>query len=357
MSFVDPDSNLAMIRHGVKTGIAAVLAYGIAHLFHLEFGYWAALSAVIVMQVNVADSIRMCLYRFSGTAVGAVMGMVAILIFPETPVMTMLALFCSAGFCAYMTRYNVRYRMAAITVCIVLLASLGEDNRLVFGMFRVIEIGVGVVAAFVVSILLWPVRAGTALKARLRARFNDCAQSYDALMEAFLSLQVEVDAHLLDRLQADILEDRILYQKVLHHERWMYGEDTDLLGLKVRTLEKCCAHLQTMLHALNSGQGIGYEILMKSELHELTSLTVDGMRRINSGQIPQVDRLERALEQAESRLLELREGGATRRFHLQKLVQFFSFYHGAQSLGQDICLYGQDPLFTASQDLAEGAAE
>jgi len=269
----------------------------------------------------------------------------------------MLALFCSAGFCAYMTRYNVRYRMAAITVCIVLLASLGEDNRLVFGMFRVIEIGVGVVAAFVVSILLWPVRAGTALKARLRARFNDCAQSYDALMEAFLSLQVEVDAHLLDRLQADILEDRILYQKVLHHERWMYGEDTDLLGLKVRTLEKCCAHLQTMLHALNSGQGIGYEILMKSELHELTSLTVDGMRRINSGQIPQVDRLERALEQAESRLLELREGGATRRFHLQKLVQFFSFYHGAQSLGQDICLYGQDPLFTASQDLAEGAAE
>ncbi|MDD4649476.1 MAG: FUSC family protein [Desulfoplanes sp.] len=351
MSFVDPDSNLAMIRHGCKTGFAAVLAYGIAQLFHLEFGYWAALSAVIVMQVNVADSIRMCLYRFSGTAVGAVIGMVAILIFPETPVMIMLALFCSAGFCAYMTRYNVRYRMAAITVCIVLLASLGQENRLVFGMFRVIEISVGVAAAFVVSVLLWPVRAGNALKARLRDRFNDCARNYDALMEAFLSLQVEVDPHLLDRLQSDILEDRILYQKVLHHERWMYGEDTDLLGLKVRTLEKCCAHLQTMHHALNSEHGKGYEILMKSELHDLATITIDGMRRINAGQIPQMDQLALVLEKAESKLLELREGGATRRFHLQKLVQFFSFYHGVQSMGQDIFLYGQDPLFTSSEPL------
>ena len=351
MPFIDPDSNLAMLRHGFKTGVAAVLAYATAQLCQLEFGYWAALSAVIVMQVNVADSIRMCLYRFSGTAVGAFIGMVAILIFPETPAMIMLSLFCCAAFCAYMTRYNVRYRMAAITVCIVLLASLGQENRLIFGMFRVVEIGVGVAAAFVVSVLLWPVRAGTALKARLMERFNDCARMYDTLMEAFLSLQIELAPHLLNRLQAQILEDRVLYQKVLHHERWMYNEDSDLLGLKVRTLERCSIHLQTMLHALNSEGGRGYEILMEHELHDLASITMDGMRRISSGQPLQTDRLAHALERAESRLLELREGGATRRFHLQKLVQFFAFYHGAQSMGKALLLYGQDPLFIACNRL------
>jgi len=77
MAFIDPDSHPAMLRHGLKTGIAAVLAYGLACLFHLKYGYWAALSAVIVMQVYVADSVQMCLYRFSGTAVGAVIGMAA----------------------------------------------------------------------------------------------------------------------------------------------------------------------------------------------------------------------------------------------------------------------------------------
>ncbi len=110
MSFVDPDSHQAMIRHAVKTGLAAVPACTIAWLCNLEFLYWAGLSAVIVMQVNVTDSIRMCLYRFSGTAVGAFIGIAAIVIFPENRVMTMLALFCSVRFCAYMTRYSVRYR-------------------------------------------------------------------------------------------------------------------------------------------------------------------------------------------------------------------------------------------------------
>lgn len=345
MPFLDPDSHQAMLRHGIKTGIAAVLAYGIAHLFQLKYGYWAALSAVIVMQVYVADSVQMCLYRFSGTAVGAVIGAVAILIFPETPVMTVLALFLSVTFCAYMTRYNARYRMAAITVCVVVLAGTGQEDRLVFGMFRVVEIGVGVAAAFVVSVALWPVRAGTALKVRLRARFDDCARHYETIMNAFLAMQTGLDPHLLRGLQTDILEDRALFQKVLHHERRMYREDTDLLGLKVRTLEKCCAHLQTMLQALNSEQGQGYEILMECELKELAATTVDVMRCVAAGCGLQTGRLAHALEDAEARLRELRRDGATRRFHLQKLVQFFAFYHSAQSMGRDILLYGQNPVF------------
>lgn len=76
----DLDSHRAMLRHGLKTGIAAVLAFALADLLHLKYGYWASLSSVIVMQVYVADSVQMCLYRFIGTAVGAVIGMIAILV-------------------------------------------------------------------------------------------------------------------------------------------------------------------------------------------------------------------------------------------------------------------------------------
>jgi uncharacterized membrane protein YccC len=333
-----------MLRHALKTGIAAVLAYGIALLFHLKHGYWAPLSSVIVMQVYVADSMQMCLYRFSGTAVGAVIGGIAILLFPATPVMTVLALFCSVAFCAYMTRYNSRYRMASITVCIVVLASLDQENRLVFGMFRVVEIGVGVTAAFVVSVLLWPVRAGTALKARLMERFDDCAHAYETIMEAFLSLQSGLDSELLDRLQADIREGRALYQKVMNHERRIYHEDTDLLGLKVVTLGKCGAHLQAMLQALNSEQGQGYEIIMAEELRHLAYVTMDVMHCIATGCSLNMDTLAKALDRAEVRLMALRQDGATRRFNLQKLIQFFAFYHEVRSMGKDILAYGRDPL-------------
>ena len=346
MAVIDPNSHPAMLRHGLKTGVAAVLAYAVASFFNLKYGYWAALSAVIVMQVYVADSVQMCLYRLSGTAVGAAIGMAAILLFPETPAMTVLALFLSVTFCAYMTRFNVRYRMAAITVCIVVLAgTTDQDNRLVFGMLRVMEIALGVASAFLVSIVLWPLRAGTALKTRLKARFNDCAGHYETIMNAFLAMQSGLDARLLQQLQTDLLEDRALFQKVLRHERRIYNEDTDLLGLKIRTLEKCGGHLQTMLQALNSEQEQGYEIFMENELRELVSSTVDTMRGIASGSGLHGDRLEHALKGAENRLWGLRKDGAIRRFDLQKMIQFFAFFHSAQAMGRDIRTYGQDPLF------------
>jgi uncharacterized membrane protein YgaE (UPF0421/DUF939 family) len=293
------------------------------------------------MQVHVADSIRMCLYRFSGTAVGAFIGIVAIVLFPENRPMTLLALFLSVGFCAYMTRYSEKYRMAAITVCIVVMASIGEESRLVFGMLRVVEIGVGVLCAFVISIVLWPMRAGDALRTRLRERFNAYAEAYKTLMDAFLSLQLEIDPQLVHRLDRDIREDRALYLKIVRHERWVYNENVDLLGRKMGTLEACSTCLQTMLHALNSVDGKGYEIIMEKELRELVAATLTVMSTIGSGGLPRLDELSHALDQAETRLLELREGGATRRFHLQKLVQFFAFYHGAHSMGKAILRYGR----------------
>ena len=344
MPFIDPDSHQAMLRHGIKTGIAAVLAYGIAHLFQLKYGYWAALSAVIVMQVYVADSVQMCLYRFSGTAIGAAIGMAAILLFPETPAMTVLALFLSVTFCAYMTRFNARYRMAAITVCIVVLAGADQGNRLVFGLFRVAEIGVGVASAFAVSIALWPLRAGTALQARLRARFNDCADKYETIMNSFLAMQSGLDQHLLRQFQNDLREDRALFVKVMRHERRIYHENTELLGLKVRTLEKCGNHLQAILQALNTRQEQGYEILMESQLRELMVCTVKNMRGVASEAVPDTAGLDRALKEAENRLWELRRDGATRRFDLQKLIQFFAFFHGTQAMGRDMSAHAQDSM-------------
>jgi uncharacterized membrane protein YccC len=256
--------------------------------------------------------------------------------------MTVLALFLSVTFCAYMTRFNARYRMAAITVCIVVLAGTDQDNRLVFGMFRVVEIAVGVASAFLVSIALWPVRAGSALKARLQTRFNDCAGHYETIMNAFLAMQSGLDPRLLHQLHADLLEDRVLFRKVLRHERRIYNDDTDLLGLKIRTLEKCGGHLQAMLQALNTRQEQGYEILMESELRELVSSTVENMRGIASGIASDTGRLDLALKGAENRLWELRRDGATRRFDLQKLIQFFAFFHSAQAMGRDISAYDLD---------------
>jgi hypothetical protein len=80
---------------------------------------------------------------------------------------------------------------------------------------------------------------------------------------------------------------------------------------------------------------------MEQELRDLVSATQTAMDSIAAGNKPRMDDLALCLDKAESRLLELREGGATRRFHLQKLIQFFTFYHGTQSMGKALIAYGR----------------
>lgn len=339
MKNIPLNSHKAHIIHGIKTGAAAVLAYFAANLFELKFGYWAALSAVIVMQVNVADSIRMCWYRFSGTAIGAFIGIVCIWAFPQTPNMTILALFMSVAFCAYMTRYNERYKMAAITTTIVTLASLGAPNRIEFGLFRVIEIALGVGSAFLVNILVWPMRAAEALKDDLFKQFEECADNYEMLMENFLHKQTGIASSMLNSFHSRMLKNRDIYTKVLRLESLLYIEDTHLLGMKVEMLEKCASHLRSMLHALNNVHGEGYDIIMKEELRTLAKVTSKAMRAIGSKKIPNEKELQNALDAAENRLETLRNEGVTRRFYLQKMVQFFAFYHSAQFICKDILHY------------------
>ncbi len=342
MNFPSFTSHAPHIKHGFKTGIAAVLAYIAADLCSLKFGYWAALSAVIVMQINVADSIKMCWYRFSGTAIGAFIGVLCILIFPQTPHMTLLALFLSVGFCAYMTRYNNRYKMAAITTTIVTLASLGEPNRVEFGLFRVLEIGIGVGSAFITSIAVWPMRASEALKTDLFKQFEECAANYETLMDGFLDKQSCLIPSALEAFNSKLTKNREVYTKVLRLERIIYIEDTQLLGMKVEILEKCASHLRAMLHALNHVHGEGYHIIMEKELRQLAKVTAQAMRDIGSKRIPDEKSLHEALIASQTRLETLRNEGATRRFYLQKMIQFFAFYHGAQFICEDLLRYTRE---------------
>lgn len=330
------------IIHGFKTGIAAILAFIAADLCSLKFGYWAALSAVIVMQVNVADSIKMCWYRFSGTAIGAFIGVLCILVFPQTPYMTILSLFLSVAFCAYMTRYNNRFKMAAITTTIVTLASLGEPNRVEFGLFRVLEIGIGVASAFVTSIVVWPMRASEALKTDLFNQFEECAANYETLMDSFLDKQSCLIPSALEAFNSRMAKNREIFAKVIRLERFIYVEDTQLLGMKVEILEKCASHLRAMLHALNHVHGEGYHIIMEEELRQLAKVTAQAMRDIGSKRVPNEQSLHDALVASQKKLEALRNEGATRRFYLQKMIQFFAFYHSAQFICEDLLRYTRE---------------
>lgn len=380
------DISPAHIRHGLKTGIAAVLALVVADVLHIEYGYWAVISAVIAMQMNVADAIEMCLYRFIGTVMGAVMGVIAIMLFPDTPVWNGVALFVTTGLCAFLTRWDPRYRMAAITVSIVILASAGHAGRIDVGLFRVLEIAIGVGCAFVVTVTLWPVRAAVSLRRDLATQAENCAHHMTTLVDRFLARQTHVPSDLLDPLLRATPRNRERLSKVRRHESLIYFYDNEPLETLSTVVERTTDHLRVMLRSLNACDTDGYDIMMAAEMRALAETVAHTLRRMAAtttgvtgarpgrtapgglagmvkrfslggkgdpvkttgeggtdgakpapGERPRANlALEEAIARADARLRALREAGATKRFDLAMLTQFYAFYYALRQLAEDV---------------------
>ncbi len=324
--------------HGVKTACAAVLAYAITTWLDLELGYWAVISTVIVMQVYVADSIEMCLTRFTGTAAGAVMGVIIILMAPEHPVFIGMSLFIAIGICSALTQYKPRYRMAAITVVIVVMTGITSENVVAFGLSRVYEIFIGILCAFLVSVLVLPRRGVDELTRRLYNQSTTVADTCHLLVDAFVSRQQNVDETLVDDLLKSVWENHALFQKISEHEARIYRSkfNTDF-SCMVTLITRCTEHLRNMVRALNALDDEGYEIILANELKALARQSGDTlMRLMHREPATGVDDLERMIVLLDHRLSGIRQKGLIRRFDSKKLVQIFSFYSSLEYLAEDI---------------------
>jgi len=324
--------------HGLKTAVASVFSYAITAFFNLEYGYWAVFSTVIVMQVYVADSINMCMYRLSGTIIGAALGVLGLLIFPPTFFWTGISIFLFIGICSFMTHYNKRYRMAAITVAIVIMTGLFAPDKIIFGLDRVVEIGIGIFCAFTVSVLVLPVRRVDQLKTNLISQAETCAEKYDTLLKAFLSGQKRVDDDLLKDLSAKVWQNHELYENIKRHEALIYHRKFNThLAAAVATMDRTIEHLRTMLRILNKTEDKAYDIIMEDELVTLAEKSREALLKFvkNDGSY-HPEELEQAAAKAEEKLATLRSRGVTIRFDLQKLIQVYSFYHSMHYLAEDL---------------------
>ena len=324
--------------HGFKTALAAVLAYYITTILTLDFGYWAVISAVIVMQVYVADSVEMCFYRFSGTIIGAAVGVGVLLVMPKTSIFIGVALFATVGACSFLTRYHTRYRMAGITVVIVIMTGLSVQDVFTFGLYRVVEICIGILCAFVVSVLVLPKRKIDMLRSALQRQAKACADQCSTLVHAFISKQQHVDEAPVDDLVKDVWVNHELLQKANRNEALIYSKKfNEKFPLKISVVNRCVEHLRNMVRALNAVDDNGYEIIMSGELQQLAQASGRAlMMLINNEYLTAEEALKKTISELDSRLISIRKEGRIRRFDTNKLIQVFSFYSSLRYFADDI---------------------
>jgi len=148
--------SLIQLKHAAKTGLAAVLAYYLAHFLRLPESYWAAISAIIVMYSDVSRTISASGHRLLGTAIGVCIGGVFAALFGEKlwafgVAVTMTVLVCG------LLGFEDAARMAGVAVAIVMLTS-HPGHPWIAPLHRFLEVSFGIVIGILVSTLVWPTR-------------------------------------------------------------------------------------------------------------------------------------------------------------------------------------------------------
>ena len=158
----------------VRVTTAAVLAFALAKLLGFAHGYWAVITAIIVMQTSVGGSLKAALDRLLGTMAGALYGAAIALLIPHGTTMELAAAMVAAILpLALLAAVKPSFKAAPITAFIVLVPLSGAASPpLTYALERILEISVGSVVGLATALLVLPARAHHAL-ARIAAKAAD----------------------------------------------------------------------------------------------------------------------------------------------------------------------------------------
>jgi len=149
--------NIERLKHAVKTGLAAVLAFYLARFLRLPESYWAAISTIIVMYSDVSRTVRASGYRLLGTAIGVSIGGAFAALFGQRIWAFGVAVTLTVLVCALLGLAEAS-RLAGVAVAIVMLVS-HPGRPWIAALHRFLEVSFGMVVAMVISALIWPLRS------------------------------------------------------------------------------------------------------------------------------------------------------------------------------------------------------
>ena len=190
----------AEARQTVRVMIGTALAFAIYHLFNLPQGYWAVFTVVIVMQASIGGTLAASIDRTKGTVFGAVVGALAALLHPHTPVGLGAAMTLAVGITAFGAAMNPSLKVAPVTAVIMLISPSGATiGPLESAGFRVLEIVIGGVIGVAATLLIFPARSTGVVAAKTRnvlALMAELMDGYAADPSGVSSVSGHLDTHL-----------------------------------------------------------------------------------------------------------------------------------------------------------------
>ncbi len=347
------------VQHSIKTGLACIIAYFLSLLLGSPFAIWAVVSTIIAMQgISVAESVQAGILRLSGMGLGAIVGVVLLVVAPPRPLELGVVIFFITAVGSYITRYGTRYMLASIGTCMVLLGGfsfLSQSGYLLtkidpvmirgavkFGVLMVIEIALGVGVAFVVTFAIWPVRMVDTLRNDLKRQFRYCASIFGRLVDSFLNGQHQLSPNTLVGIGMIAGGNRGRLSKVVKNEAYIYKYEHNVMEVQILVIERAVDAMRNMLDALNEYDEKDYKIELDPELRTLGDFIVKTLLHLG-GEEPKKPRpdLVRALTKSvaavEEQLAASREN-SLKELPIHRMMQLFTYCQTMRQLTEELLL-------------------
>ena len=143
----------ASLMNAARTAIATLISLMLARMLKLNEFYWAPISTIVIL-LSTINPLAGSWQRFVGTALGATLGALIATYFKVTWIIYGAGIFICGILCAIL-RIKESYRIAAITLSIVLLITHGSAPWMV-ALHRFIEVSIGIAVALLIT-TVWKV--------------------------------------------------------------------------------------------------------------------------------------------------------------------------------------------------------
>jgi uncharacterized membrane protein YccC len=328
----------AYVKQAIKTGIAGIACVSAARALRLPEGYWAAISAIIVMQSSVGATMGTSWNRLVGTAIGAAVGGISFSLGGASVLAFGLAVTVAILLCDALG-FAESQRFAGVTVAIVMLVgNVAPAWRI--ALYRFVEVSLGIVIGMLVAVLVWPLRARAQLRAGIAEALADLDALFLAVLQRYRGEQAAEIHELRSHLDAIFLRNEGL-QKEAAREPAVGPERRELLALLMGHLRSFFEAIDAVEIATRESTSDTFRRKLEPELGRLVS-DISGAFKglaeaVTSGvAAAQWFELSREVSALEEKVAEIRKSGATTQYILDEILRFYAFLLVLKNLAREL---------------------
>ncbi len=318
-------------KQAIKTAIAGVISLYLTDLFHLPEGYWAAISALIVMQSNVGATLSASRTRLAGTAVGAIIGGLFAALFGMNTMAFALAV-AIAFFVCDSLHLAESQRLATVTVAIIMLIGR-TSSAWIIALHRFAEVALGILIALLVSLTLWPNHARRSVRRGLADTLLKLAPFYRAIMRGYLGQPApaieasgSIDA-LKSELSSAIRKNGDLLQFALQ-ESFGPLKERESLTLLAAQVQRIFRATETLEFAVRDSSSDAYFRNFQTGLEQLENGVTAALETLSksiavgkpSAPWPDLPAMIAALDEQAA---QARKSGASMNYPLDEILRFY----------------------------------